>query len=309
MPAITADALDEIVRLEPRTSVFGQQVSPWTFWRPADDRLTELEHQLVPLLPGVRQVMERAAKAWKPESPAAQRPAAYLLARWGTGALRERGHEVLEDLAQADQPFYYALESIRLLHALKTTETASLIRSTAARASKTKDLPGSYVLMMATALHQLGDPGYAAFVDVALHDARAGVRMDTARFLASTRRKRTARTRGGEAARRNSCCSSVTAGAFPHDSTHSRATTRRPGCSPAATFASTPSCRSPVTHRPRHRSGLPRRRRGRRGGTRAARPFACAAGRRSWICRRSRSSRRSGSERSPFDSWGAFGLL
>jgi hypothetical protein len=41
-PFITSDALDEIVRLEPRTTVYGQDLSPWAFWRPADDRLTEL---------------------------------------------------------------------------------------------------------------------------------------------------------------------------------------------------------------------------------------------------------------------------
>ena len=70
-------------------------------------------------LPQVRQVLERAVKEWKPQSPAPQRPAAYLLARWGTGDLQARGQQVLVQLAEADEPFYFALESIRLLHALK----------------------------------------------------------------------------------------------------------------------------------------------------------------------------------------------
>jgi hypothetical protein len=47
IPYVTFDALDEIVRLEPRTSVFGQSVSPWLFWRPADARVDELRRELV----------------------------------------------------------------------------------------------------------------------------------------------------------------------------------------------------------------------------------------------------------------------
>jgi hypothetical protein len=132
-PSITSDALDEIVRLEPRTSVYGQYPSPWIFWRVADDRANELARQLVPLLPRVRQVMDRAVKEWKPQSTAPQRLAAHLLARWGTLELQSRGHQVLVDLAEANEPFYYALESIRLLHGLNAPETAALIRSTAAR--------------------------------------------------------------------------------------------------------------------------------------------------------------------------------
>jgi hypothetical protein len=183
---ITSDALDEIVRLEPRTSVYGQDLSPWNSWRAADDPVNELERQLVPLLPRVRQVMDRAVKEWKPGSAAPQRPAAYLLARWGTGELRDRGHQVLVELAQANEAFYHTLESIRLLQALKAPETAALIRSTAARVPRNDGLRGSYLLRMATALHQLGDAGYADLVDVPLHDVRADVRMDAARFVAST---------------------------------------------------------------------------------------------------------------------------
>ena len=46
-PFMTSDALDEIVRLEPRTSVYGQDLSPWIFWHVADDPVNELERQLV----------------------------------------------------------------------------------------------------------------------------------------------------------------------------------------------------------------------------------------------------------------------
>ena len=38
VPYVTFDALDEIARLEPRTNVFGQSLSPWLSWRPNDER-------------------------------------------------------------------------------------------------------------------------------------------------------------------------------------------------------------------------------------------------------------------------------
>ena len=185
-PSITSDALDEIVRLEPRTSVYGQYPSPWIFWRVADDRANELARQLVPLLPRVRRVMDRAVSQWKPQSTAPQRLAAYLLARWGTGELQSRGHQVLVDVAEANEPFYYTMESIRLLHGLNAPETAALIRSTAARVPENNDLRGQYLLGMVTALHQLGDVRYTDLVDVPLHDSSPYVRMDAARFVAST---------------------------------------------------------------------------------------------------------------------------
>lgn len=183
---ISTDALDAIVRIAPRTSAYGQEPSPWIFWQAADDRPGELERQLVPLLPRVQQVMDRAIKAWKPQRPAPQRPAAYLLARWGTDEMQARGRQVLVDLAMADEPFYRQIESVRLLHALRAPETAALIRSIAGRVPVTDDLRGLYFLEMATALYQLGDRGYGDLVDVPLHDSRADVRMDAVRFLAST---------------------------------------------------------------------------------------------------------------------------
>lgn len=186
IPYVTFDALDEIVRLEPRTGVFGQVLSPWLFWRPADARLDDLRRELVPLLPRLGKLMERALTEWKPQSHAPHRAASYLLARWGEGETRAHGLQVLEQLAQADEPFYYNLESIRLLHALGIPETTSLIRRTASRVPDTNDLKGQYLLSMAIALHQLGDREYAPLISAALGDARPYVRMDAARFVASS---------------------------------------------------------------------------------------------------------------------------
>lgn len=185
IPSVTFDALDEMVRLEPRTTVFGQLLSPWLFWRPADARLDELRRELVPQLPRLRKLMERALTESKPQ-PAPHRAAAYLLARWGDGEIRARGVHVLEELARANEPFYYNLESIRLLHALGVPETTRLIRETASRVPDTNDLKGQYLLSMAIALHQLGDRDYASLLSLALGDARPYVRMDAARFLASS---------------------------------------------------------------------------------------------------------------------------
>jgi hypothetical protein len=186
MPAVTIDALDEIVRLEPRSNFFGRDLSAWEFWRPADKRLNELQRQLTPLLPRISQVMERGVRQWKPQSAGAQRPAAYLLARWGTGRVRARGVQVLDDLARANGPSSYGLDALRLLHALKAPETAALIRVAAARVPDSDGLKGGSLLTLATALHQLGDPGYTALLDIPLHDARPSDRMDAARFVAST---------------------------------------------------------------------------------------------------------------------------
>jgi hypothetical protein len=77
----------------------------------------ELEEALGPRLPLIEQVVERAiaeSPAYSSEPP--QRPGAYLLARWGTGHYRERGIEVLNNLAATDGPFYQALDAIRFLH-------------------------------------------------------------------------------------------------------------------------------------------------------------------------------------------------
>jgi len=177
---VTFDALDEVVRLEPAAYAFGQDRSAWDVWRPADDRLSALQGQLEPLIPRIRHVTERAVRQWKPGFTPAQRPAAYLLARWGTGEARARGMQVLEDLARADDWL-----ATWLLNALPAPRAAALIRL-AATTVRQGELRGATLLIMARRLHQLGDPGYVTLLDVPLHDGRPDVRMDTARFIAST---------------------------------------------------------------------------------------------------------------------------
>jgi hypothetical protein len=85
VPYVTANALDQIAGMEPRAIVFGQFMSPWMFWHPADGRVDALQRALVPQLPRVRRLLERVRPFWTPESHTPDRMAAYLLARWGTG--------------------------------------------------------------------------------------------------------------------------------------------------------------------------------------------------------------------------------
>ena len=185
-PYVTEHALSEIARLEPRTTHFGQLLSPWMFWRPSDPRLEDLRRTLVPLLPRLRALVDRAAAAEKPGTTAPLRPAAYLLARLGTGDTRAGALRVLVDLSRTDDPFYANLESIRLLHALEAPETTSLIRRAAARIPDSNDMKGHYLLTLSTALHQRGDRDYASLLAGALGAARPYVRMDAARFIASS---------------------------------------------------------------------------------------------------------------------------
>ncbi len=182
---VTEDALDEIVRLEPRANVFGQTLSPWSFWRPADTRSAELERAVVARLPRLHTIMERALAEWKIESPGAPRPAAYLLARWGTGETRARGLQVLDRFARSD-PYYYGLESIRLLHTLRAPQTADLIRFVARKVDDNTGLKGEINLRLAIALHQLGDRDYAPLLSESLRDGRPVDRMEAARFAADT---------------------------------------------------------------------------------------------------------------------------
>ena len=178
VPFVTVTALDEIVRLEPRTRWLDQLPSSWLFWRPADARLDDLQRELTPLLPRVRKLMERAVAEWKPQGGSPQRPAAYLLARWGTGEARTRGRQVLEDLARSNEPFHYNLESVRMLYALEAPQTASLIRRAAARIPYANHFDGQYLLRMAVGLHQLGDRDYVPMLSEALAEPLPHRRME-----------------------------------------------------------------------------------------------------------------------------------
>jgi hypothetical protein len=185
-PVITFYALNESVRMEPTSIHFGNDLSPWYFWRPADDRLVKIGEQLTPLLPRLERVLEQAVRRWTPGFPPPQRPAAYLLARWGEGSLRTLGLHTLDELARVED-FSQGLDAVRLLHALKAPQTPALIRLAAMRVPEDdSELRGHHFLTLAVALRQLRESEYADFLDIPLNDRRPDVRMDAARFVAST---------------------------------------------------------------------------------------------------------------------------
>lgn len=179
-------ALDEMVGLEPRPSMFERRVSGWYLAEPTAHRLIELQERLTPLLPRIRQLLESKFQRWTISANwAPQRPAAYLLARWGTGDTRARGLLALEALAQEPEPVDYASVSIRLLYALKAPQTAQLIRLTAPRV-RDGDLKGDVLLWMAVALRGLDAPDYADFLESPLRDSRPYMRMEAAGFIGSS---------------------------------------------------------------------------------------------------------------------------
>jgi hypothetical protein len=182
-PLVVFDALDQIVGLEPPAAGW-HLLSPWGSWTPADDRLDALRRALVPLLPRVLELVERSVAEWTPGRTAPQRPGAYLLARWGSGNTRLRGLQLLDTLSRLDdEPFYYNLDSIRLLHRLGAPQTAGLVHRAAARVPARNALRAQYLLQMAITLHQLGDRAHAPLLAVALGDERPHVRMDAAEFV------------------------------------------------------------------------------------------------------------------------------
>src|SRR4030095_11218855 len=105
-PSSNAEGLEQIVAMEPRTEIFGQDLGDWYVWHPEDDRVERIRRSIAPLLPRLVSVME--------ESASARRRAAYLLGRWGTGITRERGMTMLEGLSRAPEAFYNNLETIDL---------------------------------------------------------------------------------------------------------------------------------------------------------------------------------------------------
>jgi hypothetical protein len=179
-------SLGYIVAMEPRSRHYGQLLSPWQYWRAADDRLARLERAVVPLLPRIERVMDRALQRADPDSSSCVRPAAVLLARWGRPSQRARGLQVLEDLARSAKQFYNSVEVIRQLYVLKAPATASLIRLTAPRVPPDNDLKAAYLLSMAVALQQIGERDYAALVDEAIRTGRPVDRIDAATFLGRT---------------------------------------------------------------------------------------------------------------------------
>jgi hypothetical protein len=168
-------AFGYIVAMESPTSHYGQILSPWQYWRAADDRLARLER-----------AMDRAVERVNPDFSSCARPAAFLLARWGRPSQRARGLQVLEDLARSAKQFYNSVDIIRQLYMLKAPATASLIRVTAPRVPPENDLKAAYLLSMAVALQQLGERDYGALVDEAIRAGRPVDRVDAATFLGRT---------------------------------------------------------------------------------------------------------------------------
>jgi hypothetical protein len=179
-------ALTAIVGMEPHSRIYGQVVSPWLFWRPADDRLVRLEKAIVPLLPRIEKALDRALTQGQTEGSSSVRPAAYLLARWGEPSQRVRGQQVLDDLARSSKQFYDSIDVIRQLYAAEASTTASLIRLTAPRVPANNDLRAAYLLSMAVALQDLGESDYGALVDEVIRTGRPVDRTDAATFLGQT---------------------------------------------------------------------------------------------------------------------------
>ncbi len=186
-PGLMFHSLGVVQNMEPRpTTHYGQILDPWIFWRPADDRLAQLERAVVPLLPRIQTILDNDARDRKARGGNWHIPAAYLLARWGTGDLRAHGRQVLEDTARSNVAFYNAIDAIRQLHALRDPVTAELIRLTAPRVPETNDLRPSYLLSMAIGLQQLGEKDYGPLVDEAIKTGLPHVRIEATRFLGAT---------------------------------------------------------------------------------------------------------------------------
>jgi hypothetical protein len=183
--SVARSALDEIVRLDPRTRRLFWGSTPWRLWRPADDRPGEIERELTPRLPRIRQILTRAIEAPRRSDSGPEGPAAYLLARWGTADDRALGLRVLDDLARSRVSFDFPTSPIRLLYALDAPQTPSVIRDVARRMPGDNGQRESRLLQLARMLEQLGDRDYAPVLEVPLR-GKPDLRADVARFIATT---------------------------------------------------------------------------------------------------------------------------
>src|SRR5262245_13763884 len=107
---IRTEALEQIVALEPVNRVFGQRLNPWTLWRPEDDRLQEIQQAVTPYVPQFLMLLQLDAMHERPRSLEA-----YLLARWGAGAQRGRGLQILDEFARTSTSLDQRLASAQLL--------------------------------------------------------------------------------------------------------------------------------------------------------------------------------------------------
>jgi HEAT repeat protein len=184
-PGLASIALQEIVALEP-AEPFGQEFDLWSQWHPQSDRLERIARYVTPILPRIAEIMERDIRAWRPQGDAPQRPAAYLLARWGTNQKKTRGLEVLDALARADEPYYYSLESAILLHRLRAPGVAAVLRQVGLRVPATYDLRDQVFLMLGIALFEIRDDSYLDLVKTALRSENLFARTEAFRFAAKS---------------------------------------------------------------------------------------------------------------------------
>jgi len=175
-------ALEALAAMEPRTSQYGQILSPWSFWQPADDRQPRLDRMMGALLPRIEDGLNLRVRQSDPSVVRSSRAAAYLLARWGSPSQRARGLQMLEDLARSSTS-YDAVEVLRTLFVLKAPTTPALIHLTAPRIPLENDLRAAHFLSMAISLQQLGQRDYGPLVDDAIRFGRPVDRLEAADFL------------------------------------------------------------------------------------------------------------------------------
>ena len=181
--AVRRTALDAIVRLEPGPRVFGQILSAWHTWHPADDRLHRLERAITPLLPRIERIMERNAAGWIPERTAPHSPAAYLLARWARGRMRAQGLAALTGLARAESE-YGDWTSAALLARVDAASAAAVLRDLAPGRAGSEHARDERLLRIAVALHQLGKSDYPQWLDAPLSSSSPDVVTAALEFVA-----------------------------------------------------------------------------------------------------------------------------
>jgi HEAT repeat protein len=179
-------ALQQLVAFEPQEMVFGQAMPPWTFWRPDDNRVAEITRAIVPQVPRIAEVLDRWRQTPRTASRSSQRAAAYLVARWGSGVLRQRALDALDQLARTSPAFYEDLEAARFLHRLRAPSAAVRLHEILPKIPANYDLKDQYVLRVAIALYQLGDSSYEDVLDRVLSTATPHVLVEAIDFARTT---------------------------------------------------------------------------------------------------------------------------
>jgi HEAT repeat protein len=184
-PSRSGAALEQLVALEPQREAFGQEMSPWAFWRPADDRVAEIGQAIVPQLPRIAERLDRLLQTPRLESLSSKRHAAYLVARWGSGAVRQRGLDVLDQLARV--PTYYEdLEAARFLQRLHAPSAAARLHEIVQKVPDNYELKDQVSLRIAIALYQFGDSSYVDILDRVFRTATPRTMVDAISFARTT---------------------------------------------------------------------------------------------------------------------------